>query len=86
MPLARSSGIVVRGREDTLAVIVASFEDGARPFSQEALGCPFDRELGLFGFGVEKDDFTDAAGYQTFLVDGQSCQAGEQFALDVIGR
>ena len=63
LPLARGGGIIVCGSEDTLAVIVASFEDWAGPFSQETLSGAFDGELGLLGFGVEEDHLPDSAGY-----------------------
>ncbi len=71
--LAGGSGVIICGCEDTLAVIVASFEDGAGPFSQETLCGAFDGELWLLGFGVEEDYFADTAGYQAFFVDRQSC-------------
>ena len=83
--MAGGGGIIVCGSEDTLAVIVASFEDRAGPFSQETLGGAFDGELGLLGFRVEEDYLADSAGYQAFFVDWQSCQAGEEFTLDVVG-
>ena len=67
------------------AVVVAALEDGAGPFAEEALGGAADGKFGFFGLGVEEDDFADAARNQTFLVDGEFGEAGEQFALDVVG-
>ena len=84
--MAGGSGVIICGCEDTLAVVIASFENGAGPFSQETLRGTFDGELGLSGFSIKEDYFADAAGYQAFFVDRQSRQAGEKFALDVVGR
>lgn len=78
--------VVVGGLEVPLAEIVAALEDRARPLAEEAFSLAFDGRFGLFGFGVEEDDFADARGNEGFLVDGQLGQAGEELALDVIAR
>lgn len=64
-------GIEVRGREGALAVIVAAFEDGAGPLADEQVGAAADGEFHFFGFGVEEDDFAQAAADEGFFVDGQ---------------
>jgi len=69
----------------TFAVVVAAFEDGAGPFAEETFGGAFDAGFGFFGLGVEEDDFADAAADEGFLVDGEFCEGGEEFALDVEG-
>lgn len=69
-----------------LAEIVAALEDGAGPLAEKAFGLTLDGRFGLFGLGVEEDDLADARGNEGFLVDRQLRQAGEEFALDVVGR
>ena len=83
--MREAAGVVVGGLEDAFAVVVAAVEDGAGPFAEEALGLPFDAEFGFFGLGVEEDDFADAAADEGFFADGQFGEAGEEFALNVVG-
>ena len=83
---ARDSGIEIRGHEVALAVIVAAFQDRTGPLTDEHVGGAADGEFDFPGFGVEEHDFAQAAADEGFLIDGQFCQSGEEFALDVVGR